>query len=228
MGNFTVLDFAKVSPAATQALRRPAEVAGAAHQRGTRHDAARAASVVDDADRRRVGAAVHEVSLARAPRGLLRCAAGAHGRACSSLPIAAGLVGTLLPAFGYLPAIGGTAFDLDAWRGSSRIRALRRSVAVTLVDRRADVDRSRCRWRLRWLLRARARPAVDAPRRRRGWRPSSSTPHSAIAIGFAFLIAPSGWIVRAISPWLTGWTLPPDVATVGDPRGTRAGRWACC
>src|SRR3546814_16929645 len=32
----------------------------------------------------------------------------------------------------------------------------------------------------------------------------------------AFLIAPSGWLVRLVSPWATGWQLPPDVATVQD------------
>ena len=32
------------------------------------------------------------------------------------VPVVAGLVGTLLPAFGYLPAIGGHGLSLDAWR----------------------------------------------------------------------------------------------------------------
>lgn len=49
--------------------------------------------------------------------------------------------------------------------------------------------------------------------------PVLATPHSAIAIGFAFLAAPSGWIARLVSPWLTGWTIPPDIATVQDPYG---------
>ncbi|MGB3388674.1 MAG: ABC transporter permease, partial [Pseudaminobacter sp.] len=30
-----------------------------------------------------------------------------------TVPILAGLVGTLLPAFGYLPALGGVSFTLD-------------------------------------------------------------------------------------------------------------------
>jgi len=34
------------------------------------------------------------------------------------VPIAAGLAGTLLPAFGYLPAIGGHTLNLDPWRGA--------------------------------------------------------------------------------------------------------------
>jgi putative thiamine transport system permease protein len=49
--------------------------------------------------------------------------------------------------------------------------------------------------------------------------PVLATPHSALAIGLAFVIAPSGLIVRALSPWLTGFEVPPDVATVGDARG---------
>ena len=32
------------------------------------------------------------------------------------MPVAAGLVGTALPAFGVLPAIGGRTLSLDAWR----------------------------------------------------------------------------------------------------------------
>ena len=32
------------------------------------------------------------------------------------LPIAAGLAGTVLPSFGYLPALGGTEFSLGPWR----------------------------------------------------------------------------------------------------------------
>jgi putative thiamine transport system permease protein len=46
-----------------------------------------------------------------------------------------------------------------------------------------------------------------------------SVPHAAFAIGLAFLIAPSGWIARLISPALTGWDRPPDLATVQDPWG---------
>src|SRR3546814_2448888 len=46
--------------------------------------------------------------------------------------------------------------------------------------------------------------------------PLIAVPHAAVALGLAFLIAPSGWLVRLVSPWATGWQLPPDVATVQD------------
>ena len=46
-----------------------------------------------------------------------------------------------------------------------------------------------------------------------------SVPHAAFAIGLAFLISPSGWLARLLSPALTGWERPPDLALVQDPYG---------
>ena len=54
---------------------------------------------------------------------------------------------------------------------------------------------------------------------RRFIAPLLAVPHVAVAIGLAFLIAPSGWIVRLFSPWATGWSTPPDIASVQDPYG---------
>lgn len=53
----------------------------------------------------------------------------------------------------------------------------------------------------------------------RSLSPLLATPHAAFAVGLVFLIAPSGWILRAISPWLTGFSLPPQVATSQDTFG---------
>lgn len=49
--------------------------------------------------------------------------------------------------------------------------------------------------------------------------PMLAMPHAAFAIGLAFLLAPSGWILRAVSPWATGFALPPDWPTTQDPWG---------
>jgi putative thiamine transport system permease protein len=46
-----------------------------------------------------------------------------------------------------------------------------------------------------------------------------ATPHAAFAIGLVFLIAPSGWILRTLSPWLTGFDWPPPWPTTQDPWG---------
>ncbi|MBC7737616.1 MAG: ABC transporter permease, partial [Candidatus Saccharibacteria bacterium] len=54
---------------------------------------------------------------------------------------------------------------------------------------------------------------------RRSLSPLLAVPHAAAALGFAFLIAPSGWIARALSPWATGWHQPPDLLILNDPWG---------
>jgi putative thiamine transport system permease protein len=49
--------------------------------------------------------------------------------------------------------------------------------------------------------------------------PMLAVPHAAFAVGFVFLIAPSGWLLRAASPWLTGFTQPPAWLSSQDPWG---------
>ncbi|MDO9196044.1 ABC transporter permease [Rhodoferax sp.] len=49
--------------------------------------------------------------------------------------------------------------------------------------------------------------------------PMLAVPHAAFAIGLAFLLAPSGWLLRALSPWATGLDAPPPWATTQDPWG---------
>jgi putative thiamine transport system permease protein len=46
-----------------------------------------------------------------------------------------------------------------------------------------------------------------------------ATPHAALAIGLLFLLSPSGWLLRAFSPWLTGFDSPPPWPTTQDPWG---------
>ena len=49
--------------------------------------------------------------------------------------------------------------------------------------------------------------------------PLLAVPHAAFAIGLAFLLAPSGWLLRAFSPWATGLDAPPPWLTTQDPWG---------
>jgi putative thiamine transport system permease protein len=46
-----------------------------------------------------------------------------------------------------------------------------------------------------------------------------AVPHAAFAIGLVFLLAPSGWLLRLLSPWLTGFDWPPAWQTTQDPLG---------
>ena len=132
------------------------------------------------------------------------------------LPIAAGLVGTLLPAFGYLPAVGGRSLSLEPWRELIGYPGFTSALRLTLTTGFVATGSA--------LILATGFCATVHGRIRFGaaeamLAPLLAAPHSAIAIGLAFVLAPSGWLVRLATPWLTGWSTPPDVATVGDPYG---------
>jgi putative thiamine transport system permease protein len=53
----------------------------------------------------------------------------------------------------------------------------------------------------------------------RSLAPMLAMPHVAFAIGLAFLVAPSGWLLRLLSPWATGFEAPPPWVTTQDPLG---------
>ncbi len=136
--------------------------------------------------------------------------------AAFALPIAAGLAGTALPAFGYLPALGGHEASLEPWRRLFAQPGFDTSLFTTLAI--GWVATLLAVWMaLGWGLLVHHRPW--AQRLGRWVAPLLATPHSALAIGFAFLVMPSGWLMRWVSPGLTGMTLPPDVSTVGHPSG---------
>ena len=133
------------------------------------------------------------------------------------VPIASGLIGTLLPAFGVLPAIGGDHVSLTPWRTLGRQPGIATSVALSLQVGLVATALS--------LLLATAFCAAAAEssiyrRLQTLVSPLLATPHVAVAIGLAFVIAPSGWLARGVSPALTGWDRPPgDLVTVGDANG---------
>ena len=131
-------------------------------------------------------------------------------------PIGAGLLGTVLPAFGYLPAIGGRAVTLAPWRVLFRQPGIGTAIGLTLASGLGATALS-----VLLVFGCCAHWAGRRPGRigRALLAPILAAPHAALAIGLAFLLAPSGWIVRALSPWLTGWHRPPDIATVQDPYG---------
>lgn len=59
-----------------------------------------------------------------------------------------------------------------------------------------------------WLARLRA-----------GTLPLLALPHLALGIGLVLVLAPSGLLLRLLSPWATGFVQPPDWVTVQDPSG---------
>ncbi|NNG05654.1 MAG: ABC transporter permease [Inquilinus sp.] len=131
-------------------------------------------------------------------------------------PIGLGLIGTWAPAIGYLPALGGTALSLDPWRQLAAAPGLAGAVRLTLVTGFLSTALALA---LAFSLLAawHGRPAFDRFRRLLG--PLLAMPHAALAIGLAFLLSPSGWLARIVSPWATGWQRPPDLLLVQDPHG---------
>jgi putative thiamine transport system permease protein len=132
------------------------------------------------------------------------------------VPVVGGFLGTLLPAFGYLPALGGHDIGLDSWRLLFNEPGVARAIGLTFATGTAATILSLT------VALGLCAASFDRPWFRRlqaALGPLLALPHAALAIGLAFLIAPSGWLARLLSPWATGWTRPPDLATVQDPFG---------
>lgn len=127
-----------------------------------------------------------------------------------TLPVLVGLWGTLRLALSHPGGLTRATADLAQWPGLPRAIAL--SLLPGLVATTVALG----------LTLALLAFFADTPTfriLRRLLSPLLAVPHAAAALGLAFLIAPSGWIARALSPWATGWTVPPDLQIVGDPMG---------
>jgi len=131
-------------------------------------------------------------------------------------PILAGLAMALLPAFGYLPVLGGDSLSLAPWRALFAEPGLWRSVAISLAS---GLIATAVSLAVVLLYLATATGSRLDRWIRRLVSPLLSIPHAAAAFGLAFLIAPSGLIARLASPELTGWERPPDLLIVQDPWG---------
>ncbi len=131
-------------------------------------------------------------------------------------PVLAGLAGTLVPALGHMPAIGEIGWSLSAFRALFDWPGLMDATRLSLVTGLAATF-------LSLLITVLILSGWHGTRTAR-WveaalSPLLAVPHAAAAFGIAFLIAPSGWIARVFSPWLTGWDRPPDLLIVNDPAG---------
>ena len=127
----------------------------------------------------------------------------------------AGFVGVSLPAFGWFPALGFETFSLAHWQnllitpglGEMVLTTLFVGLTATALSLLLTCIFAICCWQTRiWNLTSRA------------LSPLLAIPHSALAIGVLFLLAPSGLFSRLLAGPM-GWTRPPDVFSVNDPYG---------
>ena len=131
-------------------------------------------------------------------------------------PVLAGFLGTLAPAFGWLPTLGGETLSLQPWRDLFATPGIDRSIMLSLFVGLASTL-------LSLLIALAICASLDGTYAfalvRRALSPLLSIPHAATAFGLAFLLSPSGWISRFLSPWATGWERPPDWLIIHDPWG---------
>lgn len=131
------------------------------------------------------------------------------------LPIGAGMWQTARAGAGLMPAIGASDLSLAPLRDLLALPGFTTALRLTLVTGLGATA-------LSVLLAVGVCAAVHGRMTpRAGGRmltPFLAAPHAALAIGLAFLLAPSGWIARALAP-LAGWDRPPLLATVNDPGG---------
>ncbi len=130
-------------------------------------------------------------------------------------PIAAGLWQTGRAALGVMPAIGAAEPGLAPLRALLEEPGLPTALRLTLVT---GIGATALSLALAVGISAVAHARLAAPGGVRLLAPFLAAPHAAVAIGLAFVLAPSGWIARALAP-LLGWARPPDLVTVGDPWG---------
>lgn len=131
-------------------------------------------------------------------------------------PVAAGLIGTILPAFGYLPALGGNRFSLDPVREMLLAPGIYNSIRLSFFTGLATTIISLA---LVILFCASWHGTRLFTKIQRVLSPFLSVPHVTIAFGLSFLLTPSGWFFRLTSPWATGIVRPPDIIITQDPLG---------
>ena len=123
------------------------------------------------------------------------------------LPVLGGLLGVLLPAFGWTPALKQNAIGLQGfqalWQTPGLVKMMTLSLTTGFISTLFAVI-------LTFMILAAFFNSPWLNRIQRLLSPILVIPHAAAAIAVGFLIAPSGMISRLLSPWLTEWELAPN------------------
>ncbi|KQV39825.1 ABC transporter permease [Rhizobium sp. Root73] len=132
------------------------------------------------------------------------------------LPILAGLAGTVGPAFGLLPALGGDHLTLSHFAELAAQPHLLRSMQISFSTAIVTTGLSLA---IVMLFTAGYAGTRMFSRIQHLVSPLLAIPHAAAAFGLVFLVAPSGLAMRLVSPDLTGYVSPPDWLVPQDPLG---------
>ena len=134
-------------------------------------------------------------------------------------PILLGLMGLILPSFGFFPALGLHEFSLlpfvTFWQHPQTYIALISAFMIGLISTILSII---CVFILMAIgMQHKGAALFRFIRFLIG--PLIALPHSTVAIALLFLLAPSGWLFRLISPELTGWSRPPVFGIIPDQTG---------
>jgi len=131
-------------------------------------------------------------------------------------PVALGLVGTWLPAFGWFPAIGLDRFSLAPWYNLLSHPSFPGALRHTLVT---GLGSALLALLLTALLLIGSYPSALFSWLEKSLAPILSIPHAAFAIGMSFLLVPSGWLVRLLALVSDKFDRPPLWLSFQDPQG---------
>lgn len=131
-----------------------------------------------------------------------------------AVPLAAGISGTVLPAIGWFPALGARSFSTGPWLTFLATPGLMRAVILSLTT---GLIASFLSFIASFALIVALSSRTSAQLLRTIMGPLIAVPHSTMAIGILFLLAPSGWLMRLVSPELTGFLRPPASGILPDP-----------
>ena len=134
--------------------------------------------------------------------------------------LALGLMAVVaLPLLGSLWGALAAGLDAQAWDALTQEPHLLQALALTLWTGLASTALAVAAT-AGLLATTVGRLHTQAAQRLARWlAPLLAVPHAAFAIGLVALLAPSGWVLRLLSPWATGLTTPPPWPTTQDPWG---------
>ena len=132
------------------------------------------------------------------------------------VPITFGILGFLLPSFGYFPILDKHQFNLNYFYVSSNIPGISKSIILSFFTGFLSTVLALFFSQLIILsiFQSRVFSFIKTI-----ISPLLALPHVTMAIGLLFIFSPSGLLLRIFSPWLTGFERPPNIFIIPDDYG---------
>lgn len=132
------------------------------------------------------------------------------------VPITFGILGFLLPSFGYFPILDKHQFNLNYFYVSSNVPGISKSIILSFFTGFLSTVLALFFSQLIILsiFQSRVYSFIKTI-----ISPLLALPHVTMAIGLLFIFSPSGLLLRIFSPWLTGFERPPNIFIIPDDYG---------